>query len=78
MQDKPRQLEEVLRDEMLMQGAILSLLRESPKTVPELAEALHKPTREVTLWMAGMWRYGLVIETGKANSEGYFSYRPRD
>jgi hypothetical protein len=77
MENQTRLLAEVLRDEMVMQRPILALLQKAPMTVPQVAEALGKPEREVMLWMAAMWRYGLVAETGKANRDGYFSYQPR-
>ncbi len=73
-----RSLAEVLRDEMLMHQQILKILAESPKTIPELAESLRKPEWEVSLWMSGMWRYDMVEETGKANRQGYYSYKPKD
>ncbi len=70
----PRNLLEVLRDEMVMRDKILDLLRTGPKTLPSIAEALKAPTREVVFWVMGMRRYGLVEEIGKANDEGYFVY----
>lgn len=70
-----RNLGEVLRDEMIVQDKIVELLREGPKTLPEIAEALEQPTREVMLWVMAMWRYGTLVETGKANADGYYEYQ---
>ncbi len=78
MKQQRRSLAEVLRDEMLMHQAILKSLSEAPKTIPELAKSLDKPEWEVSLWMSGMWRYGMVEETGKPNRQGYYTYEPKD
>ncbi|NOZ86562.1 MAG: MarR family transcriptional regulator [Deltaproteobacteria bacterium] len=73
-----RPLGEVLRDEWIMRPRILELLKEEPRTIPQLAEALGKPSNEVMLWVMAMWRYDLLEETGKANREGFFTYKVRD
>lgn len=65
---------EVMRDEMIMRQPILALLREEPRTIPELAEALGHPANEVLLWLMGMWRYGLVEALQKPRTEDYFHY----
>jgi len=70
-----RNLAEVMRDEMIARDKIVSQLREGPKTIPEIAEGIKCPTHKATLWVMAMWRYGAVIETGKANDEGYFKYQ---
>ncbi len=70
-----RDLGEVLRDEMVMKDRIASLLREEPKTIPEIAEALSCPVREVTLWVMAMRRYGSLEELPKPKAEDYFRYR---
>lgn len=75
MTDAPlRPLAEVLRDEMVMKDRILALLREGPKTIPELAEALGFPPREVTLWVMAMRRYGALEELPKPKADDYFRY----
>ena len=73
-----RGVDEVMRDEMTMRERIMSLLNESPKTVPELAGALACSTNDVVMWIMAMWRYGSVEETGKPDSEGYYHYRPTE
>jgi predicted Rossmann fold nucleotide-binding protein DprA/Smf involved in DNA uptake len=70
-----RDLNEVMRDEMVMRDRIIDLLREEPRTVPEIAEALGAPSREVMIWVMAMWRYGVVTEMEKARTDDYFSYR---
>jgi len=68
---------EVMRDEMIMRQPILALLQEEPRTIPELAEALGRPSNEVLLWLMGMWRYGLVEELPKPRTDDYFRYKAR-
>lgn len=71
----PRDLREVMRDEMVMRPRIAAALREGPKTIPELAEALRCPGREVMLWIMAMRRYGAVEELPKERAEDYYRYR---
>jgi hypothetical protein len=75
MPEMVRNRREVSRDAFRMQGRIVALLREAPRTIPSLASALGAPTSEVTLWLMAMWRYGQVTPTGKADAEGYYQYR---
>ncbi len=75
---KLRDLAEVLRDEMSMRDAITGVLREGPKTVPEIAEALGRPSHEVMLWVMGMRRSGLVTEMPKARADDYHKYNLPD
>ena len=73
-QTKERDLAEVLRDEMVMHGRIQDLLREEPRTIPELADALGSPEWEVMIWVMAMIRYGLLTELPKARGDDYFQY----
>jgi DNA-binding IclR family transcriptional regulator len=70
-----RNIAEIMRDEMIMRDRIISQLNESPRTIPEIAEALNYPGYDVMIWVMAMWRYGYLEETGKPNAEGYFKYR---
>jgi hypothetical protein len=70
-----RDIGEVLRDGMVLKDRIADLLGGAPKTIPELAEALEYPSHEVTYWVMEMWRYGAVVETGKADPQGYHQYK---
>jgi hypothetical protein len=69
-----RAMLDIAQDEMIMRDRIADLLADGAKTIPELAEALGAPTREVTVWLFGMRRYGLIEEIGRANGDGYFQY----
>ncbi len=71
-----RSIREIMRDEMVMRDRILALLRESPRTVPAVAEALGAEPCEVMIWMMAMRRYGRIEETGKPDDDGYFQYVP--
>ena len=65
---------EISRMETGMRERILGVLRDGPKTVPEIAEALGMETREAMWWVMGCWRYGFVVPGEKATDEGYFRY----
>jgi len=69
-----RHMLDIAQDEMIMRDRIAAVLAEGGKTIPELAEALGYSTREVTVWLFGMRRYGLVEEVGRADVDGYFHY----
>ena len=65
---------EIAQDEFIMRGRILDILKEEPKTILELAEILGYPSREITIWLFGLRRYGEVEEVGRADVDGYFKY----
>jgi hypothetical protein len=69
-----RNRREIFRDASLMRQRIVVLLRQQPRTIPSLAEALQAPTQEVMLWLMAMLRYNEVEAVGKADQEGYFAY----
>ena len=49
-----RNLAEVLRDEAVMRERICNLLKEKPRTIPHMAEALNAPGWEMTVWVMSM------------------------
>lgn len=69
-----RPLGEVLRDEMVVRDRIAAILRDGPKTIPELADALGAPAPEVTLWVMAMRRYGALEALPKPKADDYFRY----
>lgn len=71
---KLRDMLDIAQDEMVMRDRIAGILAEGAKTIPDLADSLGCPTREVTIWLFGMRRYGLVEEIGRADADGYFRY----
>ena len=70
-----RDLREIIREEPLMRSRILDVLADGPHTVPEIAEAVGRPTHEAMYWVMGMRRYGWVRETKEVTPEGYFRYQ---
>jgi predicted Rossmann fold nucleotide-binding protein DprA/Smf involved in DNA uptake len=73
-----RELRDVVRDEMAMHGRILEALKGGPRTVPEIAEAIGAPTREVVVWVMGMRRYGWLSEIKGSEGDGYFRYQAEE
>jgi predicted Rossmann fold nucleotide-binding protein DprA/Smf involved in DNA uptake len=71
---KLRAMLDIAQDELVMRDRIADLLEQGPKTIPELAESLGYSTREVTVWLFGMRRYGLIEEIGRPDVDGYFQY----
>jgi hypothetical protein len=65
---------ETARQEFGMLQRILDCLRDGPKTVPEVAQALGLRPDEVTWWMMGYVRYGFVRATEEVTDEGYYRY----
>jgi predicted Rossmann fold nucleotide-binding protein DprA/Smf involved in DNA uptake len=70
-----RNVREVIRDEHVMRPRILSAVADGPLTVPQIAEAIGYPVREVMFWVMGMRKYGQLIEVTPADDDGYFTYR---
>lgn len=73
-----REMREVVREEMAMHGPILDALKEGPRTVPEIAEAIGRPTHEVVVWLMGMRRYGWLSEIKGSADDGYFRYQAEE
>ncbi len=73
-----RDVREIVREEHVMRPAILAAVADAPRTVPEIAETIGRPTREVVFWVMGMRKYGYLAEVPGADDEGYFRYRATD
>jgi len=69
-----RSQREVRRNASVMRQQIAALLRQQPRTVPALAEALHAPAQDVMIWLMAMLRYKEVDAAAKPDKEGYFTY----
>jgi predicted transcriptional regulator len=54
----------LLREQKRVQQEICKLLRDAPKTVPDVAAAINMPANEVLWYMASFKKYGLLVETG--------------
>ena len=71
-----REVREIVREEPLVRPRILAALRDGPLTVPEIADAIGEPTREVVIWVMGLRRYGWLAEIKGATDDGFFRYEP--
>jgi DNA-binding IclR family transcriptional regulator len=78
MSTASREVREVVREEMVMRGQILEALKEGPRTVPEIAEAIGRPAHEVVFWVMGMRRYGWLSEVKGSADDGYFRYQAEE
>ena len=54
----------IFREQKQMQQAICQFIRENPKTVPEIAAEIGKPSHEVLWFVAALRKYGVVVENG--------------
>ncbi|MBN1321259.1 MAG: MarR family transcriptional regulator [Thermoleophilia bacterium] len=70
-----RDLREIIRDEHLMRRRILEALADGPLTIPQIAEAVGRPSHEVVLWVMGMRKYGHLTEIKEADDEGFYLYQ---
>jgi len=70
-----RDVREIIRDEHIMRRRILGALEAGPLTVPEIAEAVGRPTHEVVFWVMGLRKYGHIAEIKEANDEGFYLYQ---
>ena len=52
----------LLKEQKRIQQEICKVIRENPKTVPEIAEATGMPSHEVLWYLASFKKYGLVVE----------------
>ena len=74
MESKIRDVHEIIREEMFMRDKILTLLKEGPKTIPEIAKALGRPSNEVMYWVMAARKYGYVEEGTEVSDEGFYFY----
>ena len=54
----------LLREQKHIHKEICKLLRDNPMTVPDVAEKIGMPSKEVLWYMASFKKYGLIIENG--------------
>lgn len=57
-----------------MHRPILEALADGPRTVPEIAEAIARPSEEVMFWVMGMRRYAKLVELREPTDDGFFQY----
>jgi predicted Rossmann fold nucleotide-binding protein DprA/Smf involved in DNA uptake len=54
----------LLKEQKRIQKEICQVMRDTPKTVPEVAEAVGMPAHEVLWYIASFKKYGIVVEDG--------------
>ena len=54
----------LLKEQKRVQKEICQVIRENPKTVPEIAKAVDMPSNEVLWYLASYKKYGIVVEDG--------------
>ena len=54
----------LLKEQKHIQQEICKFIRETPKTVPEIAEAVGMPPNDVLWYLASFKKYGIVFEDG--------------
>lgn len=54
----------LLKEQKRVQQEICKIIRDTPKSVPEVAEAIGMPANEVLWYMASFKKYGLIVEKG--------------
>ncbi len=54
----------LFKEQKAMQQSICQLIRETPKTVPEISKEIGKPAHEVLWFVAALKKYGIVVEAG--------------
>lgn len=74
MSEMMREAREVMRDEMIVRDDLLAALEDGPRTVPEIARVLGRPTYEVMFWVMSARRYGLIKESPQPTADDYFQY----
>ncbi len=73
-----RSAAEIMREEMVVRDEIAAYTAAAPRTIPEIARHLNRPTHEVVIWVMAMWKYGTIRDTGETDDEGYCRYELRD
>jgi predicted transcriptional regulator len=58
------QTQALLREQKQAQQQICQVIREDPKTVPDIAAATDRPAHEVLWYLAALKKYGIVVEAG--------------
>jgi len=54
----------LLKEQKRVHKEICQIMRDDPKTVPEVAEAVGMPANEVLWYIASFKKYGIVVEAG--------------
>jgi predicted transcriptional regulator len=63
----------LLKEQKAVHNRLCQAIRENPKTVPEVAEAVGMPTHAVLWHLTALKKYGIVAEAGMCGE--YVLYR---
>lgn len=77
-QTVPQEVKDNLKYFNQMKKALLGTLKEEPKTVPQLAEALQLPKDEVMFHLMSLLKYGFVEPDEIDDNDEYFYYKIKD
>ena len=75
MQQKIKEIREIMAEEMIMRDKIIKVMQKGPLTILEIAEVINKPTDQVMFWIMGMRKYGFIIETEQITEDDYYKYK---
>ncbi len=62
------------REFMKIRKAIAKALSEGPKTIPQIAETMNLPLKDVTYNVMTCRKYGYIEETGEVSDDDYYFY----
>lgn len=68
--------QELLKAQKAVRQKLCQPMRDTPKTIPELAEATGIPAPEILWHITAMKKYGLIEETGMCGE--YYLYQKRE
>jgi hypothetical protein len=54
----------LMRAQRQLERAICESVRDTPRTVPDIAAAIGRPTRDVLWFVAALRKYGVLVEAG--------------
>lgn len=75
-QESVAQTQELLKEQKAIRREICQVIRDTAKTVPEIAAATGLPANEVLWHVTAMKKYALVMEMGMCGE--YYLYQMRE
>lgn len=71
----PKEVTENLKHFTKTRKAIIEVLKEGEKTVPQLADQINMPADEVMYQVMSLWKYGLVEAGDMDDMDEYYYYK---
>ena len=71
---KINNIREIMIEEMVIRDRIIEFMKKGTATVPEIADAINKPTDQVMFWIMAMRKYGIITETEQVTDDDYYKY----